>query len=182
MKIPLNELHFDFLSEGSDLHSFRCSDNDLNDFLRDDALYYQQERLASTRLAYYHDTLVGYFTLVNDSIFADAITGEDGDGRFEARRYPAIKIARLATHDDYAGRGIGTHMVAKATGIVVNLSKYTGCRIITVDSKQGRESFYEQFGFKRTQAKALDTIPMYFNYHKYLKDISRLEQPISENE
>lgn len=182
MKIPLNELHFDFLSEGSDLHSFRCSDNDLNEFLRDDALYYQQERLASTRLSYYHGTLVGYFTLVNDSIFADAITGEDGDRRFEARRYPAIKIARLATHDDYTGRGIGMHMVTKATSVVVKLSKYTGCRIITVDAKSGREPFYEQFGFKRARAKVQDTTPMYFDYHRYLKDISRLEPPISETE
>jgi len=179
MKIPLSELRFDFLSEGSDLHSFRCSDNDLNEFLHDDARYYQQERLASTRLVHYQDTLVGYFTLVNDSIFADAITSGDGDERFEARRYPAIKIAKLATHNAYAGRGIGTNMVAKAISIVVKLSKYTGCRIITVDSKPGRESFYGQFGFKRAQAKAQDTIPMYFDYHKYLTGARRLERPIS---
>ena len=179
MKIPLNELCFDFLSEGSDLHSFRCSDSDLNEFLHDDALYYLQERLASTRLAYHQGALVGYFALVNDSIFADAITSEDGDGRFEARRYPAIKIAKLATHDEYTGRGIGTHMVAKAISIVVKLSRYTGCRIITVDSKPGRESFYGQFGFKKAQAKARNTIPMYFDYHKYLAGIGRPEQPIS---
>jgi predicted N-acetyltransferase YhbS len=116
---------------------------------------------------------------VNDSIFADAITSEDGDGRFEARRYPAIKIAKLATHDEYTGRGIGTHMVAKAISIVVKQSRYTGCRIITVDSKPGRESFYGQFGFKKAQAKARNTIPMYFDYHKYLAGIGRPEQPIS---
>ena len=179
MKIPLNELRFDFLSEGSDLYSFRSSDNDLNKFFREDALYYQQERLASTRLAYYQDTPVGYFTMVNDSIFADAITSGDGDERFEARRYPAIKIAKLATHDGYTGRGVGTNMVAKAISIVLKRSKYTGCRIITVDSKPGKESFYGQFGFKRAHAKAQDTTPMYFDYHKYLTGGRRPEQPIS---
>jgi len=50
MKIPLNELRFDFLSEGSDLYSFRSSDNDLNKFFREDALYYQQERLVSVKM------------------------------------------------------------------------------------------------------------------------------------
>ena len=135
--------------------------------------------MASTRLVYYQSILVGYFTLVNDSIFADAITSEDGDGRFVARRYPAIKIAKLATHDEYAGRGIGTNMVTKAISIVVKLSRYTGCRIVTVDSKPGRESFYSQFGFKKAQAKAQCTIPMYFDYHKYLAGVGRLERPIS---
>jgi len=83
MKIPINEIYFEFLSERSNISSFRCSNPELDDFISADALYYQQERLASTRLAYHHEVLVGFFTLVNDSIFADAITDGDGDVRFE---------------------------------------------------------------------------------------------------
>jgi len=179
-KIPFNELRIEILSEGIDLSGFNCSDHDLNDFLKEDALWYQTERLAVTRLVFFGDTLVGYFTIINDSLEAKAVQAGDGHDRFEARKYPALKIARLATRDDYQRRGIGKGMLLKVFSIAIALSRYTGCRIITVDSKPNSVKFYQKFGFKPANRKKRDTVPLYRDFHRAVEDSDRIEREISE--
>jgi len=61
-------------------------------------------------------------------------------------------------------------MMVKILSIVLNISKYSGCRIITVDSRPDVVDFYTGFGFKRAIAKPQETIPLYFDYHKYVQN------------
>ena len=87
---------------------------DLEEFLKMDALQSQQRRLSATRLVLYHGTLVGYYTLVNDRIVADAVQLSDGESEYSYRTYPALKVARLAVHLDYERRGIGRSILLKS--------------------------------------------------------------------
>jgi len=178
--IPFNKLRIEILSEGIDLSAFDCSDQDLNDFLKEDALWYQRERLAVTRLVFLDDTLVGYFTIVNDSLEAGAVQKGDGHDGFEARKYPALKIARLATRNDYQGRGIGKGMLLKVFSIAIALSRYIGCRLITVDSKPDSVGFYQKFGFKLAHRKRRDTVPLYRDFHRAVEESDRTEREISD--
>jgi GNAT superfamily N-acetyltransferase len=113
MIIPFSELEFIPLTKDHNLTSFRCQETELHDFLKENALKDQLNRISATRLVYYKGRLVGYFTLVNDCIEVKAIEESDGEPGYPYAKYPAIKIARLATHSDFERRGIGRNMLSK---------------------------------------------------------------------
>ena len=173
-------MDFEILHSGSNLSIFKCNEPDLYDFLTGDALSSQTKRLSVTRLAMYNDHVVGFFTLVNDCIEAKAIEESDGEPGYLYQKYPAIKIARLATHDDYRDRDVGTNMLLKILVITLRLSGYVGCRIMTVDSKPGAVGFYQKFGFEIALRNYKDTVPMYKDYHSSLmeegSDLSQLSK------
>ena len=145
-------------------------------FLKEDALNNQTNRLSATFLACWNDDLVGYFTLINDSIVAEAVHESDREPSWEYRKYPAIKIARMARHRDFDGHGIGTIMLLRIFIIVLHVSQFTGCRIITVDSKPGAVDWYRKKGFTLAQVKPRDdTIPLYMDFHRF---VSQEEQRV----
>jgi GNAT superfamily N-acetyltransferase len=47
-QIPLDELHVEYLRERHDLSFFRCSNDDLNDFLKGDAKQSQEDLISRT--------------------------------------------------------------------------------------------------------------------------------------
>lgn len=163
-------LHFLPLSRDSDISAFSCGHADLDEFLHEDSIEYQQERLSVTRLAYQDDDLVGFFTLVTDCIDVKQVEPEDGKKGYPYRKYPAIKIARLGTDTRYQHIGIGFQMLSEILATTIELSDYVGCRIITVDSKQESVGFYERFGFKRATKKTSDPVHMYMDYHRLLQE------------
>jgi len=171
MSIPFNQFSFSILNSELDLSGFECSNPDLNEFLHEDAIHYQEERLAVTRVIQWQENIVGYFTLVSDSIEVEAIKSGDGSLEYPYRRYPALKIARLATDNRYQRQGIGRAMLLKTMEIAIVLSGYIGVRILTVDSKPESVGFYENFGFKRATRKNHDTISLYRDFHRTICDI-----------
>ncbi len=59
------------LSDKFDLTTFTCGRNDIDEFLKDDALNYQNEKLANTYLIHSKENvIVGYFSILNDSLNA----------------------------------------------------------------------------------------------------------------
>ncbi len=64
MDIDLSTLRLKKLSDNniSLTKFFDCSDDDLNEFLKEDSLKHQKERIAVTYLCFYKDDIIGYFT------------------------------------------------------------------------------------------------------------------------
>ena len=166
-------LHFSPISRDSDVSNFSCGHADLDEFLIDDSMEYQQERLSVTRLAYIYSEIAGFFTLVTDCIDAKQVASEDGRRGYPYRKYPAIKIARLATSKAHQRNGIGSLMLREVLALTIMISEYVGCRIITVDAKPGSVGFYERFGFKRAKSRRSDPVPMYMDYHRLLEEEPR---------
>lgn len=141
-KIPFDNLSFSHLTEDIDVSLFQCRELDLTEFLVEDALENQAARLSVTRIVSYEEQIVGFFTLTNDCIIRKGISDNDGEEWYPYPHYPALKIARLATHQEFEGRGIGRAMLLKTVAIAMRLSQYVGCRMITVDAKPKSEGFY----------------------------------------
>jgi hypothetical protein len=169
-KIEYQDLSFPFLTDTISLDSFSCSDSDLEEFLKEDVLTSQNNRLSATRLVCYQSGLVGYFTLVNDCIAVSSLLKDHGEPGYPYRKYPAIKIARLATHSDFIRRGVGTGMILKIFQMVLSLSAHSGCRIITVDSKKDALSFYLDLGFTQAISKSQEIIPLYLDFHRFVEE------------
>ena len=81
------------LSRDLDVSTFSCGHDDLDEFLIEDSMDYQRERLSVTRLAYIDSEIVGFFTLVTDCIDVKQVDPENGRRGYPYRKYPAIKVA-----------------------------------------------------------------------------------------
>ncbi len=154
---PTNFTELDLvkLSAGFDLTAFDCGDSDLNAFLKDDALIYQNGALTTTYLCLYKNQIVGYFSLSADAIRLEVM---EKDLMPEPKRrlgeYPAVKIGRLAVHKNFTGRGIGTFLIKTAIGkIAGSIIKEIGVRFITVDAYEKVIGFYAKLGFVQNLAK-----------------------------
>jgi GNAT superfamily N-acetyltransferase len=136
------------------LRSFSCGDDsedeDLNDFLRADALRLQDQKVALTFLALYADALVGYVTLLADSVVL--LTKERKKVNLTSSDHPvvpALKIARLASSLAFRTkhRGIGEALVAFAYARALGVAALVGCRFLTLDARPSAVPFYNKLGF-----------------------------------
>lgn len=176
MKIPDTDLDIFSLSKRSDVSSFCCSNTDLNDFLKNDSLSNQEELISKTYICYHQKHLVGYFTLTTDTLQVKLVDDCDCVDDFPYPRYPAVKLARLATDGRFEHMGIGTHMLFAAVGLAIDVSEITGCRYITVDSKPESVGFYVKHGFKavKTTSKREYTA-LYLNMQPIMEELEPVE-------
>nr|WP_320160471.1 GNAT family N-acetyltransferase [uncultured Methanoregula sp.] len=170
--IPFEDLEFVLLGAAHDLSGFHSSEPELDEFLKEDAFVNQNDLISVTRLVFWNGNLIGFFTLVNESIEVRAVEACDREESYHFRKYPALKIARLATHSDYERFGVGRSMLRKIFTISISLSRYVGCRIITVDSKHSAVEFYKKFAFKQAIRMPGETVPLYLDLKNALQRIS----------
>lgn len=154
---------------------FDCGEEDLNDFLLQDAKQYAKGLLAVTYVIEDEDSTVAFFSLSNDRISlleSDKATWRKIRESFPHRKhrsdYPAVKIGRLGVNVNAQHRHIGTDILdfIKQTFIMKNR---TGCCFVTVDALRSAVSFYESNGFRLLRKENDgDTVPMYYDLTQLL--------------
>lgn len=165
------------LTVNSSIEAFRSTNEDLNDFLRNEALKSQENLLTRTFLCFCRGSLAEFLTLVIDTIEVKLVDEDDGVDGYPYQKYPAIKIARLAVDKRYERQGIGRFLLLAAIGKVYQVSKDIGCRYITLDSKRESMGFYERFGFKPIKKYLSRSYPpMYLNMYPIVLSM-RLGKP-----
>jgi GNAT superfamily N-acetyltransferase len=155
MPVSLSDLEIVFFDpKEHDVSTFDCGDEDLNDFLKNDAVKFQTEHLSHTRLVYLEGVLVGYVTLLADCIILK--TDEKKKTLHQARSqhqtiytFPAIKIGRIGIQKEHQKAGIGTQLLNYTIALVYRLNKElnVGCRFITLDAYPQSVSWYEKKKF-----------------------------------
>jgi GNAT superfamily N-acetyltransferase len=154
MPISLSDLEIVPFDPTHDVSHFDCDDDDLNDFLKNDAAKYQADHLSHTRIVRLNGTLVGYITLLADCIILQ--TSEKKKALKETRShhqsvytFPAVKIGRIGIQKDYQRTGIGTLLLIYTIGLVARLNREfnIGCRFITLDAYPKSVSWYEHKHF-----------------------------------
>lgn len=128
---------------------FSCGDSDLDDFIHNAAYENYQKNISVTFIQWFHNELVGYYSLCNDSILRDDIHRKKRPGGIGYPAFPAVKLARLATNINYQSQGIGEEMFIRAMEKVYNITEFSGCRYITVDAYNIPKvrAFYQDLGF-----------------------------------
>lgn len=171
--MPLSNLEFITLTESIELPPFKCEDDDLNDFLYNDAKPYLRELMAVTYLFIdpNKQKTAAYFSLLNDKVSYDPDEptfwnrlNRRVSNRKRRRNYPSVKIGRLAVSQDYMGQGIGREIINFIKHAFTNGNR-TGCRFITVDAYAEATAFYQKNGFDYFTRKDQrdDTRLMYFD-------------------
>ena len=136
------------------VEGFDCGDQDLNDFLKHDAAKYQTELLSHTDLALLDETIVGYITLLADSIVLKTPEKKHTLDRLSGQHqsiytFPAIKIGRIGVQKEYKSCGIGTWLLDHTIGTAfqMNTDLGVGCRFITLDAYPSAMEWYVEQGF-----------------------------------
>ena len=170
-KIDPKDIAIEKLNDKHTLDNFKSYEKDLAEFLKDDALGNQKQRLSVTFLWFYGKELVGYLTLLNDKINLEGNLKEffrEKDIHYKS--LPALKIGRLCVHDDFLRRGIGRLMVLFAIQHANEICEHkAGCRFITLDAKRNEKReldsihFYKRMGLKMLKERAKGTTPMYLD-------------------
>ena len=141
------------LDSESKVESFDCGDSDLNDFLKHDALFFSEKRIANTYVVKESDIIIAYFSLLNDKVSKLDATGSSWkrlkklfprSKHFSS--YPAIKIGRFAVDLKYEGQGIGRELMKQIKESVAKGSKVSAFRFLTVDAYLSAVPFYEKNG------------------------------------
>ena len=128
--------------------NFDCGDKDLNEFLKEDAIRYQDNKMANTIVLIEKERVVGFFSLCTDAIKLGNLEKDQCDNLKPSEEYPAVKIARLAVDKSVQSLGLGKLIIQVAVGLIIaRVSNIVGTRFITVDSYHNRIDFYKRFGF-----------------------------------
>lgn len=163
------------LAEDESVSSFDCGDDDLNDFIINDAMLYRKALLAVTYVIV--DKLSGeiaaYFSLANDRIGLQDFEETKDYNRFRRpkfvndkrlKSYPAVKICRLAISASLRGAGIGSKIIQFIKSYFIVDNK-TGCRFLTVDAYRDAIGFYlnNKFAFLNDDDQDGYTRVLYFD-------------------
>ncbi len=150
------------VDESTNLSSFTCGDEDLDEFFHEEAYLYSQQLLGKS---YYFVTaentpqIVCVFTLANDSVKAALIPNSSRNkiqrkipNSKRTRSYPAVLIGRLGVSMDFQGKHleIGSQVIDYVTSWFIHPDNKTGCRFIVVDAYNTPNvlHFYEKNGFR----------------------------------
>ncbi len=157
MNLDLSSIRYRRLDLEDKVQSFDCGDEDLNDFILNDALLYYKARLSTSYVVEDSKTgdVIGYFSIAHDRISLTDFPSNSAYNRFRKqffsqgkmfKSYPAVKICRLATGVKYRGLGIGTLIVNMIISSYQRDNK-AGCRFVTVDAYASALPFYYNQGF-----------------------------------
>ncbi|MDP2325640.1 MAG: GNAT family N-acetyltransferase [Gammaproteobacteria bacterium] len=130
-----------------DLDAFDCGKEDLNRFLKRQALTNQQANSAQTYVLASDLKVFGYYSLAASSVSYDAATDRVRKG--QARHpVPVILLARLAVDLTVQGKGLGAALLKDALIRTASAADTVGARALLVHAKDGdAKAFYETFGF-----------------------------------
>lgn len=151
------------LTPSHDISQFDCGDNDLNEFLRDNALNFTEKRIANTYILEDNGRIAAYFCLLNDKVSQQESSNNKWKklkkGFLEGKQfssYPAIKIGRFAVSSDYRGLNLGTILMDKIKKMLNGNSYHSAFRYLTVDAYLSAIGFYEKNNFKILSSQMVD--------------------------
>lgn len=162
MKITFKEFQEEYewniLKQDDCVKTFDYGDEDLNNFIINEATEFSKALLAVTYVVKEKspkEKIIAYFSLAADKLAVSDFNSNSEYNRFRKRRfvyekriksYPAVKLCRLGVDTTARKKGLGSIILASITYSLTHGNKF-GCRFLTVDAYNTAVPFYEKNGF-----------------------------------
>jgi GNAT superfamily N-acetyltransferase len=189
--LSLSGFHFKELTMNINLSAFDCNDADINEFLKDNALNYQKQRVSNTYTFLENEKNVGLFFSISNDCLNDQgnkkIFTNTAWNRFHRKnnipndkrikQYPAIKIGRLGIDKKLQGKGLANQLMdfIKTWTLV---DHKPACRFLLLDAynKEKQINFYQKNDFQFLLDEDVNdkTRMMYFDLLKLRQNFPKL--------
>jgi GNAT superfamily N-acetyltransferase len=160
--LELSDFQFTELTEDVDLSAFDCDDSDINEFLKEDSLNYQKQKIANTYLFIDESGKIAlFFSISNDCLndlgeikgFSKTIWNRfhrknEIPNTKRIKQYPAIKIGRLGIDKFLQGQGLANELMDFIKGWVI-IDHKPACLLLLLDAynKEKQIKFYQRNDF-----------------------------------
>ncbi len=135
------------LSRDDDLTAFTCGRKPIDDFIRYEAIDFQEQRLGVSYIFRYQEKIIGFLTLSMADLRTEKMLTTD-KLKVGKENYPALQVSQLAVCKEERGKGIGIYLCDFSLAKAYQFSKKVGCRFLVLNSKADVVGFYEKYGFK----------------------------------
>lgn len=165
------------------LENFTSYEQELVDFLNEDALNQQKRRISVTYLWFMRKTneLIGYMTVSPDCVklknISQELSAKFRDKGINYKSLPALKIGRLCVDDGFLKKGVGTLMIQFSIKLAIGMSENVGCRFLYLDAKRNEDPqkdaihFYKKLGFEIYKDRNRKETPLYLDIIQYIKEL-----------
>jgi GNAT superfamily N-acetyltransferase len=141
--------HEEPIAKTHDRNAFDCGDAALNDFLRRYARQSHEQGGAKTFLAIdnSHPTkILGFYSIAPASLGYERVP-EDMRRGLARHDVPGYRLARIATHVDLQGQGLGGQLLGAAARRCILAAAEVGGVILIIDAKNDRAAnWYADYG------------------------------------
>ena len=134
------------LTSAHRLDAFRCTEAELEHWLKQRALKNQLEGASRTFVVCAREQVVGYCALAAGAVLHSQVSGTIRRNMPEP--IPVAVLGRLAVQSDWGGRGVGGGMLKDAVLRTMRLSEEMGIRALLCHAiSQDAKNFYLHHGF-----------------------------------
>jgi GNAT superfamily N-acetyltransferase len=147
MTLPL--WHEEAITKTHDRKAFDCGNAEMNDFLRRYARQSHEQGSAKTFLAVDNNNptkILGFYSLAPAALAHERVpeTLRRGLARHDV---PGFRLARLATHIDLQGQGLGGQLLGAAARRCIRAAVEVGGLVLIIDAKNDRAAkWYAGYG------------------------------------
>jgi GNAT superfamily N-acetyltransferase len=138
------------LRDDHDLEPFDCGNADLNNWLQLSARHAARQGTRTNVLVEERtERVVGYFAIAPHLLERDHMPPRIGRGA--PTHIPAILLAKLALAAGVQGRGLGSDLLVRALGMIVEAARIAGGKVVVVDAiDEAAARFYQRHDFDPT--------------------------------
>ncbi len=164
-KVDFSQIEIRKLKGCELVSGFDCGDEDLNDFIQNEASLYRQSLLAVSYVLVEKNAPekpLAFCSVANDKVALGDFANSTEFNRFRKKQgfpqskrlksYPAVKLCRLGVSNEFKGENLGTFILDFVKMFFTQDNK-SGCRFLTVDAYIAAIPFYEKNGFKKLGSK-----------------------------
>lgn len=134
-----------------DYKRFICDRESLTDYIRKYARQDQKRGIANVYVLVAEDApreIIGYYTLSAAELFIEALP-DDIAKNLPRYPVPCYRLGRLAVSQAYAGKGVGSRLLASAIRRCMEAKKHVASYALIVDALDARaQGFYAKHGFQ----------------------------------
>lgn len=131
-----------------------------------------RHHIGTTYVAIEDGRILGYAT-VSPAHLECAQLAEAERKRLPNYPLPVLRLARLASHEDAQGQGIGKALLRHVCLLATRMSADFGCVGLLVDAKPEAVGYYATFGFLRldpvTGEAPMQAVPMFLAINKLVR-------------